>query len=164
MPIMFNTILTEAGISPADVCLLRHQDNRADKGSSPYELWRDTRPEFDRYQSRQSVGKRHQLSRRHWASFVGTPNNETLFVGAYEVKYCGLLDRDEPMVQRDDIDRARSCDIYVLTLQKALSDLIGKVLVDWGLGARAWVQHADRRNKPVTELRREFKEPDFPAS
>ena len=52
MPIMFNTILAEAGLSLADVCLLRHQDNRADKGRTPYELWRDRRPEFDRYQSR----------------------------------------------------------------------------------------------------------------
>ena len=96
MPIMFNTLLTEAGVPLADVCLLRHQDNRADKGRTPYELWRDTRPEFDRYQSRQSVSKRQQLSRRHWVSFVGTHNNETLFVGVYEVKYRGLLERDEP--------------------------------------------------------------------
>lgn len=27
MPIMFNTILREAGLSPSDVRLLRHQDN-----------------------------------------------------------------------------------------------------------------------------------------
>ncbi len=160
---MFNTLLTEAGIPLADVCLLRHQDNRADKGRTPYELWRDTRPGFDRYQSRQSVAKRQQLSRRHWVSFVGTPNNETLFVGVYEVKYRGLLERDEPMVYRDDIDKAGSCDVYDVTFEKALGDLIGKVLVDWGLGARAWVQHADRRNKPIMELRREFKEPDFPG-
>ena len=61
MPIMFNTILTEAGLSLADVCLLRHQDNRADRGRTPYELWRDTRPEFDRYQSRQNVKRRQEL-------------------------------------------------------------------------------------------------------
>ena len=67
------------------------------------------------------------------------------------------------MAYRDDTDKAGSCDVYDLTLEKALSDLIGKVLVDWGLGARAWVQHADRRNKPIMELRREFKEPDFPG-
>jgi hypothetical protein len=164
MPIMFNTILTEAGLSLADVCLLRHQDNRADRGRTPYELWRDTRPEFDRYQSRQNVKRRQELNRGHWASFVGTPNNETLFVGVYEVKYRGLLEHDERMAhKKDGTDKAGSCDVYDLTLEKALSDLIGKALVDWGPGARAWVQHADLRNKPIVELRKEFKEPGFPG-
>jgi hypothetical protein len=55
MPIMFNTILAEAGLSLTDVCLLRHQDYRADKGRTPYELWRDRRPEFDRYHSRHKL-------------------------------------------------------------------------------------------------------------
>jgi hypothetical protein len=44
MPIMFNTILHEAGLSLNEACLLRHQDNRAEKGQTPYELWRDSRP------------------------------------------------------------------------------------------------------------------------
>jgi hypothetical protein len=163
MPITFNMILAEAGAVPAEVCLLRHQDNRSERGRTPYELWRDRRPDFDLYQSHQRVTRRQELNRPHWASFVGTPNNETLFVGLYKVKYRGLLEHDVPMPHRDDIDRAGTCDAYDLTLEKALSDLIGKLLVDWGPGARAWVQHADRRNKSIIELRKEFKEPDFPG-
>jgi hypothetical protein len=69
MPIMFNTALREAGLSLGDVCVLRHQDNRSERGRTPYELWRDDRPTFDLYQSHQNVGARQKLSRPYWAAF-----------------------------------------------------------------------------------------------
>ena len=47
MPLMFNTLLREAGIPLADVRLLRHKDQRAAKGRTPYELWRDDRQQFE---------------------------------------------------------------------------------------------------------------------
>jgi len=53
--------------------------------------------------------------------------------------------------------------IFDLTLEAALSELIGLLYVEWGLGLRSWVQLADRRDKPIIELRREIKEPDFPG-
>jgi len=61
------------------------------------------------------------------------------------------------------VDKAGSCDVYDLTLEKDLEDLIGKLYVEWGRGFIAWVQHADRQNKLIRELRTEFKEPDFPG-
>lgn len=39
MPLMFNTILSGAGLPLDDVCLLRHKDERAEKGRT-----RHTRP------------------------------------------------------------------------------------------------------------------------
>ena len=59
--------------------------------------------------------------------------------------------------------KAGSCDLYDLTLEQRLGDLVGKLLLDWGPGDRAWIQRADRQNKPITQLRRRFKEPDFPG-
>jgi hypothetical protein len=53
--------------------------------------------------------------------------------------------------------------VYDLTSQIALEDLIGKLYVEWGEGFRAWVHHADRRDKGIRELRMGFKEPDFPG-
>jgi hypothetical protein len=47
MPIMFNTILREVVPALTDVRLLRHKDTRATRGRSPYELWRDNRPQFE---------------------------------------------------------------------------------------------------------------------
>lgn len=103
MPIMFNTILLAADFRLADVRLLRHKDKRAAKGRTPYELWRDNRPQFDLYQ------------------------------------------------------------VYDLTLEQRFADLVGKLLLDWGPGDRAWIQRADQQDKRITELRTEFKEPDFPG-
>jgi hypothetical protein len=86
-----------------------------------------------------------------------------LFVGVYAAKHRGLLEVDTPQPHRDGIDKAGSCDVYDLTLETAIADLIGRLYVEWGEGFRAWVQHADRQDKLIRELRTEFKEPDFPG-
>jgi hypothetical protein len=164
MPMMFNTILREAGLSLGGVILLRHQDQRAARGRTPYELWRDDTTAFSLYQSHQGTDGRSKFCRAHyWASFVGTRNGETLFVGLYHATYRGLLDQDTLMPHRDGIDKAGTCDVYDLSLYDDLSDLIGKLYIDWGPGTRAWAQRADRQNKPITELRTACKEPEFPG-
>ncbi len=163
MPIMFNTVLRGAGLSLRDVCLLRHKDNQAEKARTLYRLWRDDRSAFELYQSLQKVGTRGKFSRPYWASFVGTPDDDTLFVGVYAAKYRGLLERDTPRPHRDGVTKAGSCDVYDLSLEEGLADLVGKLFVEWGPGRRAWVQRADKQNKPISELRAEFKEPDFPG-
>src|SRR6266571_810441 len=149
MPIMFNTILQEAGFSLTDVRLLRHQDNQADKGRSPYELWRDDQTKFDLYQAHQKIAHRSAFvdsgGKAYWASFVGTPDTETLFVGLYAITYRGVLEQDTPMPHRDGIDKAESCDVYDVVLQEPFGDLIGKLYIAWGTGYRTWVQRADRQ-------------------
>jgi hypothetical protein len=160
---MFNTILLASDFRLADVRLLRHKDRRAAKGRTPYELWRDARQQFNLYQATQSVGNRNKLRAPYWASFVGTPSDETLFVGIYGVRNRRLLEQDTPKPHMDGVDEAGSCDVYDLTLEQKLSDLVGKLLIDWGPGDRAWIQRADRQDKRITELRTEFKEPDFPG-
>jgi hypothetical protein len=163
MPIMFNTILVEAGLSLADVRLLRHKDQRAAKGRSIYELWRDAPQQFDLYQSTQKIADRTKLGALYWASLLGTPSNETMFAGLYHVKYRGLLDQDTPTPHMDDLNKAGSCDVYDLTLAQSLSALVGKLFIEWGPGPRIWIQRADQQNKRITELRTEFKEDDFPG-
>ncbi len=163
MPIMLNSILIEAGLNVADVRLLRHKDRRAARGRTPYELWRDNRTQFDLYQSIHGFDKRPKLKGRYWASFLGTPTEETLFIGLYAVGGRRPLEQDSPHPHMDGLDKAGSVDFYDLTLEKALGDLIGKLFIEWGPGERAWIQRADRRNKPITELRTSFKEPDFPG-
>jgi hypothetical protein len=49
MPFLFNSLLTQYVFDPANVILVRHQDQRATPGRTPYELWRDNRPVFERY-------------------------------------------------------------------------------------------------------------------
>jgi hypothetical protein len=163
MPIMINTILRDTGLQLGDIRFLRHKDKRAKKGRSPYELWRDNRSQFDSYQSKQSIANRQKLTAPYWAVFVVNLNDETMFAGLYAVTYRGLLEQDTPMPHMDGIDKVGSCDVYDLVLQDTLSDLIGKLFIDWGPGALAWVQYAERNNKPITELHKAFQEPDFPG-
>jgi hypothetical protein len=152
MSMMFNTILREAGLRLGDVRLIRHKDKRATRGRTPYELWRDNRPQFELYQSIQKISNRKKLKASYWAVFVVNPNGETMFAGVYAVRHRGLLEKDTPTPHADGVDKAGSCDVYDLTPQDAMKDLVGKLLIDWGPGKRAWIQRADRRDKPVTEL------------
>lgn len=160
---MFNTILREAGIDPEDVRLIRHKDNSAKKGRSPYELWRDDRQKFEQYQSAQTLVNRKKLNALFWAVFVVNHEDKSVFAGLYAVHYHGLLEEDTPMPTNDDIAKAGSLDAYDLTLADSLCDFVGKLYIDWGPGALAWIQYADRHNKPVTELHPEFCEPEFPG-
>jgi len=163
MPVMFNTLLREAGIDPKDVRLIRHKDKSAKKGRSPYELWRDDSAKFELYQSIQRIDNRKKFQAPYWAVFVVNFEDKTLFAGLYSVKYRGLLEEDTPMPHPDGIDLAGNCDFYDLNHLETMKDLSGKLFIDWGPGALAWVQHADRNNKAITEIHAAFREPEFPG-
>jgi len=154
VPVLFNSLLAQIEVKPENVILLRHQDKRAARGRTPYELWRDAPPAFECYQSIQSFENRPKFSRaRNWASFVATPDGATMFVGLYAAEYLGVLAEDTPKPQCEGVDSAGSCDKYDLRLDERLADLRGKLFIEWGDGTRAWVQRADNQNKPIIELR-----------
>ena len=164
MPIFFNSLLEQFGILPTTVILLRHQDKSATRGRTPYGLWRDDRTAFELYQRFQTLENRSKFSRApFWASFVATPDGATMFVGMYAATYEGLLAEDTPMPHREGVDVAGTRDCYRLVLDPRFSDLQGKLFIDWGDGTRAWVQRADNQNKPMQELRPQFREPEFPG-
>lgn len=163
MPIMFNSILREAGLALADVRLVRHKDASSAPGRTPYKLWRDNLPQFEWYQATQRIQNRKKLAAPFWAVFLADTQNATMFAGLYGARYRGLLEQDSPRPHMDGVDPAGSCDVYDLTRQEALNDLIGRLFIDWGPGALAWVQHAARNDKRVTQLRTSFQEPDFPG-
>lgn len=163
MPIMFNSILREAGFRLEDIRLLRHADSNADRGRSPYDLWMHDRTSFERYQSKQTIENRKKLTAPYWAVFLADSSGKTMFAGLYRAKILGLLETDSPMEQRDGFDLAGSCDVYDLVLQESLSEFIGKLFIDWGKGALAWIQYPERQEKSVTELRLEYSDPQFPG-
>ncbi len=146
---MLNRIFLDAGLQLCDIRLIRLKDNSSKKGRSPYELWRDNRSEFERYQSIQRIEKRNIFNAPFWAVFIVNLDNKTMFAGLYAVKYCGLLQQDTPKPSTDGVDKALSCDFYELKLHEKLCDLIGKLFIDWGQGALAWVQHAERNDKRI---------------
>lgn len=163
MPLMFNMVLTAAGVDPKDCRLLRHKENSAARGRGPYELWRDRPEEFMRYQSVQSIGKRVPLDAPFWAAFVVSPSKECLFAGLYSSTFDKVLEFDEPRPQDDLINKAGECVAFQLLPDDRCAEFVGRLVIDWGTGALAWVQHAHRNEKLVLELRRRFHEPEFPG-
>jgi GIY-YIG catalytic domain len=161
MPLTFKTALSDAGIDPTKVRLLRHQDSKADYGRTPYEMFKNDRPAFELYQSHQSAKRRAHLKADYWASFVGM-DRRTLFCGLYASRYMGVGDRDMPLPHREGkIDRAGHYDAYELNLLDALKGYSGLLFVDWGASPRAWIQR--RTDKTITELYSELKEAEFPG-
>jgi hypothetical protein len=163
MPIKFNSLLTSAGIDPASVRLLRHQDKRADRDRTPFLLWRNTE-DFITYQSRQSPRNSSELERAsYWAAFVVTPSDETLFAGLYSVGKPSPGEIGTPNVSIAGAVEDQPYMVFPLQKSDLLSEYEGKLVIDWGKGFLKWVQRADVQDKDVLEVRTKFKEEDWPG-
>ncbi|MCS6920419.1 MAG: GIY-YIG nuclease family protein [Elioraea sp.] len=168
MTLRFNMLLAAEGIAPADVRLLRHQKVET-RVRTPYSLWRDDPAAFERYQSMQHASARRRaiFAAPYWASFVVTPDGETLFVGLYQVARIGPAEPDaiNPLTGEPASSAAHpvAYDRYDCRLARPLSAYIGRLFIRWGDGMRSWVQRADNQDKEIVALAREFQEPDFPG-
>lgn len=157
------TLLQGAGLKRDEVLLLRHKDSSAAKGRSPYELWRDERILFLKYQSVQNKKARKKFSRPYWASFVVNAFEENVFAGIWKANRLYEIEQEHPMVQSPgDFDPPHTLDQYDMVLTYRLSDLIGKLTIDWGPGKLAWAQYAEKNDKVVLEIKSSTEEP-FPG-
>jgi hypothetical protein len=155
----FRTLLRQEGIDPKEVQLVRHQD-RGPTGTTPYSLMCDDPASFEHYQSIQG---REIFRRKLLASFVVTPSSETLFANLYSVGAPRRNSAPQTCPVRKTVIESGKCWIYALALDSRLSDFSKRIVIVWGDGYRSWVQRADRQDKTVVELRREFQEPAFPS-
>ncbi|MBI1291988.1 GIY-YIG nuclease family protein [bacterium] len=155
----FNALLRAAGIAPADVRLLRHQQAHA----GLLDLWRTDRDQFDAYQQVQRISMRTTLASPYWASFIAGASGETIFVGLYAVRSQEVGAVDRAAALGGALDRAGTYDVYALDRLDALSASVGKLVVEWGQGYRSWVQRAERQDKPIIELRRAIRAAPFPG-
>lgn len=163
MALTFNLLLKSEGIDPGEVRLLRHAKRQGVPGMSPYQAWRENRDVFERYQSTQLMRDRRYFEAPFWASFVTLPDRRTLFVGLYGIELAeqSVAQFDCPMTARVIPDG--TVDRYAATLIETFVPYAGKLLVEWGPGTRSWGQYADRRDKPIIELRRDEAEPPYPG-
>ena len=161
MPLMFNTLLHEAGLAAADVRLLRHQD--VIDGKTVHRLWHDDRDVFEDYQSGQDATQCARFAAPYWASFVAAPDRETLFVGLYQVGAVTNVVANDTSAEPGAKSEPITTDRYTLSRLDLLSEYAGLLYISWGDGARSWVQRADYQNKRVVELRRDIKAPAFPG-
>jgi len=153
----FNALLRDEGIDPAEVKLVRHQDWRYE--TTPYQLWMAGDGRFELYQKIQRLPR---FKGAQWlASFVGTPLNETLFVGMYSNKGVGKAKRGliDPISRKD----VGGLNFYNLAPSHKLAAYRGRLTVEWGVGYRSWVQLARKKEKPVKEIHRAASEPPFPG-
>ena len=117
----FNALL-KAELKADDIDLTqvkyyRHQE--IDKTLSIYELFmKDELKEFDEEQQKQSTG--NPYSKEYLASFVQTPNNETVFVGLYK--------------KIEGRENEKKCWIYKLEPLTKLSEWSGRIFVDYPSG------------------------------
>lgn len=161
----FTDLLQKAGFDPSKVRLLRHQ-TKAPNGRTPYILWRDNKPAFEEYQSVQTLGNRASLTAPIWATFVAPPAGGSLFAGLYRVERVGTVSADwmDPLYEMPGTNlTADVLDRYETTLVPDLLDYIGRLWIEWGAGARRWVQRPDNQRKAIVELSRAFREDTFPG-
>lgn len=166
----FNSLLQSAGINPADTVLLRHQKVISGR-PTPYALWRNDPAEFDRFQSYQNPKDRSFFSRPNWASFVVTPSGETLFVGMHQAKLAGSVPPEvvdpitglAPGADNANQPAKAPYDLYSLTRSDAVSEFVGRIVIDWGKAHRSWGQVASKQDKQIIELRKSLIEPPFPG-
>lgn len=157
--ISFNHLLQSSGIDLGRARLVRHQDNRAPAGKSPYGLWVAADGRFDMYQR---IQRKDRFKGAEWVvSFVATPLDETLFTGVYRALGTGLVPSGtaDPLGGHD----VSGFFLYELEHAEALQEYTGRIVIDWGPAFRAWVQRADRQNKAILEIRRTAIEPPFPG-
>ena len=160
----FNLLLTQAGIDPSDVYLVRHQDTRI-QSPSIYSRYKSDLKLFETYQklqSRDCFGKRSII-----ASFIAAPQERTLFIGLYlkhgldefPATLCACPHSGEPVSPSTHF-------FYALEPDTRLDEFKEKMTIDWGLGYRSWIQNADSKdsgNKKILEIFRSAGEEDFPG-
>jgi hypothetical protein len=147
-----NDVLRAESIDPAQVRLLRHQDGRLQR-CAIYAAWRRRDSSFESYQR---IQRRDRFNVGDLlASFVVTPEGATLFVGLYAVRAVRVLPEGQvmPLLGFDESGEHQ----YDLEHDARMERYEGKLRIEWGLGTRAWVQGASRNEKPVTEIRDDYR-------
>lgn len=163
----FNTFLDLIEIAPSDVKLMRHADKDG-AITSPYRLWLESKgtkeknSAFILYQSLQT--DKNSLDRPYVASFVVTPDGETVFVGLYENKGSKGRATQGTLCPVSGLDMSDDHNHYELIETSLLQDWAGRVVIDWGKGTRAWLQNADNDSpKAIILIRESFQDEQFPS-
>lgn len=160
----FNQVLERAGLNPERVRLVRHRDPDHRKHRLVYETAMNADVRFDEYQDIQGTSQVIDAFRssEQLASFVVEPGTKaTVFVGVWD----RLGERVVPASDPLGFAWTPRPGTVAFTTQRRheLDEYRGRLVIEWGDGARAWVQRADKQDKPILELRRVREEPQFPG-
>lgn len=157
----FNEILERRGVNLNTCRIVRH-DTRA------LQRWRHSRTSLESFVSYQRTGNRTPYRGAEIAfQFVPIGRSYALFVGAYRIldewRYPAIARQpilyDPTFGKNDGHEHLR----YDLELIPEFEDLVGRVLIDWGSGTRAWSQWPTRQDKPIIEFRAQPHDEPFPG-
>jgi GIY-YIG catalytic domain len=153
MALTINRAIADLGFDLKEVLLVRHHYNG--DITTPYDLARDNRLEFERYQARQGKHRNKEFSRSVWASFVTTPDGKTQFVGLYRNTGVDVATASYscPVFGNQKENPDRPTEYYGLTPMDGLAEYSLRLFVNWGDGERAWLQRAHLREKEITEIK-----------
>jgi hypothetical protein len=159
----FNQLLRVGSLTPETVRLLRHRDTKPRIHRALYDAAMKLDPRFAQYQERQGTPQviEHFRNAKYLAGFVAEPiTQQTVFVGIWERLEERTERKDNPF--EPDPQTSRSIEFNTRRLEQ-FDDYSGRLVIDWGDGMRAWVQRADNQDKPIVEIRRTKRDPDFPG-
>lgn len=163
----FHEFLERCGYDPRSTRLLRHDA----RGGLAWRRGQDAFLCFASFQTR--TNSPYNGAPTHACHFIAGPTIDgtatALFVGTTEVGNGRPWDREElPLVRDEEIiaqERAslHPLDLFDLSWCAACRAYVERVLIDWGPGTRSWSQWADRKHKPILELRLDARETPFPG-
>jgi len=157
--ITFNDVLHEIELDPKEVQLVRHHSAaKTEFITTPYKLWQDDRKQFEHYQRLQ---RRNAFSRKYLASFVATPEQETLFVGLYRVNSEGVAGKTKCPVSGKDCTGST---YYDIELDNRLHEYVDRLTIKWS--GRTFIQYAygkDGKGKDILEIRSKPREEEWPG-
>jgi len=157
---VFNELLSDAGISPRDVLLLRHAPTKERKLRKRLKWLASEKPEvFNAYQQTQNDRVQKMMEKKsvsgYVASFIGHESGKALFVGIYAING---TERLAPMdclrkPAYKEMERfAEKCMAaedsrefllwFDLSLSEHCSSMKGKLIIEWP-GEKAWCRHAE---------------------
>lgn len=126
MPLLFETLLKDAGLQPGQVRILRHPERR---GLDLLALWRSDRARFEAFQALQKSDNQSQFRSPHWATCVGR-GSKTIFLGIYTATLArarleGVVDPIWGHVMEAPHDEYRT------ELTPLLSEFSGRLFISW---------------------------------
>ena len=124
--------------------LVRHQDHRVSVQEMRRNDWLEL---YQSYQSKPVFGEAKQI-----VSFYGLSGTRAGFYGVYKVRaYRTRQPGEGPTLASCEWSKQwdqNSKHFYELERDSRFDDFRDRIIIDWGLGALAWVQDLHRKNKP----------------
>lgn len=152
-----SSIFNEYGIETNQIKLVRHPLNKEDVR----EVY--NRGMIEHYQATQS--KNCFDNCKYIAAFIGTNKTEALFIGLYEIigsisgpKVQEMMPEKYPYPAHFDDEHI----YYQMKKMDVMSEMDGKLVIEWGQATRCWYQWANKCDKEVLSISNRDEE-EFPG-